>query len=58
MPLCEGRPAARIHIFIMLSTAADLAAALVANLPPDVRKIVEAHFLTASLFSRFSASEK
>ena len=28
----------------MLSTAADLAAALVKDLPPDVRKIEEAHF--------------
>jgi len=28
----------------MLSNAADLAAAVVADLPPDVRKIVEAHF--------------
>jgi hypothetical protein len=28
----------------MLSTAADLAAALVNDLPPDVRNIVEAHF--------------
>jgi hypothetical protein len=28
----------------MLSTAADLAAALVHDLPPDIRKIVEAHF--------------
>jgi hypothetical protein len=43
MPLCEGRPAARIHTF-MLSTAADLASNLVLDLPPDVRKIVEAHF--------------
>jgi len=28
----------------MISTAADLTAALVQGLPPDVRKIVEAHF--------------
>jgi hypothetical protein len=28
----------------MISTAAELAAAIVADLPPDVRKIVEAHF--------------
>ena len=28
----------------MISTASDLAVALVHGLPPDVRKIVEAHF--------------
>ncbi len=43
MAVCEGRPAARTHNF-MISTAADLAAALVSDLPPEVRKIVEAHF--------------
>ena len=32
------------YIFFMISTAADLAAAAVNELPPDVRKIVEAHF--------------
>jgi hypothetical protein len=40
----RGASNARIHTFIMLSTAADLAAALVNDLPPDVRNIVEAHF--------------
>jgi hypothetical protein len=29
----------------MISTAAELAAALVEDLPPDIRSIVEAHFL-------------
>jgi hypothetical protein len=43
MAICEGPPAARIHTS-MISTAADLAAALVNDLPPEVRIIVEAHF--------------
>ena len=37
-----GNP--NLHTFIMISTAAELAVALVADLPPEVRTIVEAHF--------------
>jgi hypothetical protein len=32
----------------MIATAADLAAALVNDLPPDIRNIEEAHFRTGS----------
>jgi hypothetical protein len=44
MAVCEGRPTAWIDTFIMLSNPADLAAALVHDLPSDIRSIVEAYF--------------
>jgi len=57
MAVCEGRPTTRIHT-CMLSIAANLAAALVHDLPSEVRTIVEAHFLDGESILKIQRQRK